>query len=67
MANLIQISGNTLVNPDKIDAVEVIESTEGLQLVIYMGNKTFLATKNAHEILEQLKQVDKHEQFWAGR
>ena len=67
MANLIQISGNTLINPDKIDAVEVIENSTGLQLIIYMGNKTFIATKNAREVLEQIKQTDKHEQFWAGR
>ena len=64
---LINIGENILVNPEKIDAVELIITKDGKkEMVVYVNGKRFTATKNIETFLRQLNQPDLSNQFYAG-
>lgn len=60
---LISIGENIMVNPEKVDAVEMITEKTGKSIVIYVNGKRFTVTKNVDYFLRQLNQPDLSKQF----
>lgn len=67
--DLIPLTDNILINPDKIDSVEQITNSEGTSLIVYVNGRqyTITDTKSANELITKLRQPDLTKQFWAGR
>lgn len=63
---LIDIGNNILINPEKIDAVELITTKTGKEIVVYVNGRRFTATKNVEGFLRQLNMPDLSKQFFAG-
>jgi len=64
----IEIDKNILVNPDSIDAVELVSFQGKPRLNIHVNGKKFVATVEIGGLLQKLKQIDDDtKQFWAGR
>lgn len=66
MMDLIAIGNNVLINADKIDFIEIIETKKGRELTVLVSGKRFTVNKNIKEFLNSLKQNDLIQQFWAG-
>ena len=69
--NLIKISGNTLVNPEKISMIEFQDFNGVRQLVVTIEGQQKVATISAIELLSEFTKAgvttdDKLFQFWAG-
>ena len=65
---LIDIGNNVMVNPDKIDAVELITRKDGKfgEINRYVNGTRFTATKNIEDFLRKINKPDLSKQFWAG-
>ena len=65
---LIDIGNNVMVNPDKIDAVELITRKDGQfgEIIVYVNNRRFNATKNIERFLREINRTDLSKQFFAG-
>ena len=65
---MIDIGNNVMVNPDKIDAIEMITRKDGKfgEIVVYVNNRRFNATKNIERFLREIGKPELGKQFWAG-
>ena len=63
---LITISDNTVINMDRIDAVELITTKKGKSVVIYVNGTRFIATKNIADLFGRLNEPDLSRQYFAG-
>jgi len=65
---LIDIGNNVMINPDRIDAVELITRKDGKfgEINIYVNGTRFTATKNIEDFLRKINKPDLSKQFWAG-
>jgi len=66
---LIAISGNTLINPEKIDSVEVEELRNGGEIrIVVNGTPHVVENQFFMKVLEQLKTIglDSSAQTFAG-
>lgn len=61
---LINISDNIMINPEKVDAVEMVVTKENTrEIIIYVNGKRFTVTKNVEYFLRQINQPDLSKQF----
>jgi len=65
---LIDIGNNVMVNPDRIDAIELITRKDGKfgEIIIYVNGTRFSASKNIEEFLRIINKPDLAKQFFAG-
>ena len=65
---LIQVSDNTLINPEHVSAVEIRQFRGKKTFVVFVGPHTFNVSITPQDFLGQLKRsgIGAYEQFFAG-
>ena len=65
---LISISEDVLVNPQRISVVEVVKKKSGTSLRVTVDDRTFTVDKPVKELFAEMNKagVDLSEQFFAG-
>ena len=66
--NLIAISEDILVNPNRISVVEVVKKKSGVNVRITVDDKTFTVDRPVKELFAEMNKagVDLSQQFFAG-
>jgi len=62
----VEISKNIIVNPERVDAIELTKFKGETVLYVYISGKRFVATIEPKQLLNKLANLDITKQFWVG-
>jgi hypothetical protein len=63
---LIKISDTVMVNPAMVSGVEIVTTSKGRRLFVYVDGKSFNCTVPFEEVMIKLMGADETKQMWAG-
>jgi len=68
MGRLVKVSGDRLVNADQVESIRLIEVNGVIQAIVHMMNGVEVpSTRETGELIQELQEDPKLQQYWAGR